>query len=476
MKFFKTIFFLFVFLSIFFSCRKDDTVVDDKVPPPVNTPPKLPEVTLLKLTYNSATISCGKAIDADNDTLYYSLYLKDSLILSSVSGDILYKFENLKPETFYEGKITVTDSVNEPVSSGFSFTTLKYKTLFSKIYNNPGGGIAGKSLAKTADGGYVVFGTINQESRFMFILKVDSLGYEQWSRIYDIKIHELYGEIIKTVQNNFVLVIDNNIIKIDDQGNILWHFVAEKKNYYYSVIESDGELLITGLINLSASLTKLTLNGEKLWERTYYDPYERDAGSICKSHDGNYVILGTAKVDDKRNFWILKADNEGNMIWDRIYESPFYDFTEQIVLTNDNGFIIAGNSLASQNVNMARVFKTDENGNLIWDRTFKWDRFKTYARGVTQTPDGSYVFCGSAGYTPQKSLLVKLDASGEVIWKQFYKPPDYIIDYIWRFGEVKVCSDDGFILLGGKSWVEFGYPGQEKGLWIMKTDEYGNYE
>jgi hypothetical protein len=49
------------------------------------------------------------------------------------------------------------------------------------------------------------------------------------------------------------------------------------------------------------------------------------------------------------------------------------------------------------------------------------------------------------------------------------------MDYIWSGSDVKQTTDGGFVLTGAKGWVWNGY-GKERGLWVLKTDENGNFE
>ena len=122
------------------------------------------------------------------------------------------------------------------------------------------------------------------------------------------------------------------------------------------------------------------------------------------------------------DFCVIKVTREGDLIWEKTYHDNDYDFAMQIKPTADQGYIIAGYSRDSRDVSSARVIKIDGEGNITWDKSFLWDSFKTYAKGIQrQTSDGGYIFTGrQARYQQEASLLVKLDAHGELKWKKSF--------------------------------------------------------
>ncbi len=462
-------------------CKKEQEEIADPPPavpePEENLPPKIPLIDILHITYSSATINCTKAVDPENDQLYYSLYLEDSLIISHTDTNIFYKFENLAPQKEYKGKVTVTDSINPAVEVPFNFTTPKYVTRFSHIFTSVEGNLGGGlSIEFTDDGGYIILGTYSTGTHYLFCLKIDSLGFEQWSKFYDIHISDFNGKIISTSNNHYVFVIQQHLVMIDQNGEITWHVTGDEYDRYFWVLENKAhELIIAGTTSHTASLLKYSLDGEPIWTHQYHGVSERFVNSLCTSHDDNYMIFGTRRGDDDNDFWITKIDQSGEMIWEQVYEDPDYAFAEQIILCQDNGFALVGETWGNLDISSARVLKTDVDGNLLWDRAFLWDNFKTYAKSIVQNPDGTFLFAGNNGYSPEESVLVKLDHSGNLLWKRHFKPED-CLDYLWLSSEMRLCPDNGVVVTGIKSWVWYGCTGEVKGLWVYKTDEDGYYE
>jgi hypothetical protein len=463
----------FIALLTITNCKKGNIANEPEPEPIINHSPQSPDIELIKISYNTAIINCKKAIDLDGDKVYYSLLLEDSLLISNSKVELFYKFENLKQETTYHGIVRVSDSINPAVDTHFTFTTEKYITRFSHTLTSTLGETgAGMSIEITDDGGYIILGTISYLTNYWYVVKVDSLGYEQWSKFYDIKISDFAScEIIKVSNGNYVFAAQKHIVMIDQNGEILWHVIKEEFSGYNSIIENNNhELIVVGDNSKMISILCLNLSGEEIWTKQYQSINERNARSLCKTHDNNFMIFGV-KRGDKNDFWIMKIGQNGEVLWEKIFESPDYAFAGQIILCKDNGFVLVGQTNDNLGTPTSRIIKTDMSGNLMWDKSFIWHFYGTQARSIVQNQDESYIFSADNGY---ETVLAKLDQSGNLLWKNHFKP-DLLMDYIWRTSEMKLCADNGVIVTGVKTWVWNGSENQEKGIWVFKTDKDGFY-
>ena len=86
------------------------------------------------------------------------------------------------------------------------------------------------------------------------------------------------------------------------------------------------------------------------------------------------------------------------------------------------------------------LVKTDASGNMLWN--------KTYSGSVIQTSDGGYAILGNT--------LVKTDASGNMLWNKTYSGYSFV-----------QTSDGGYAIAGGST------SGRE-GVNLVKTDSLGN--
>src|SRR5690606_18207878 len=152
--------------------------------------------------------------------------------------------------------------------------------------------------------------------------------------------------------------------------------------------------------------------------------------------------------------------------WIKIYEHSSQTFSNGVkIKAAHDGFIIGSTSAGDH----ARMVKIDENGTLVWDKAFVWGGYESTCEAISSLEDGNFLFVG--GYTDfyhyETAIIVKIDSSGELLWKKDYKP-NYP-DFVWEFRGVEQTRDKGFMLMGVKSWIWSG-DGKEKGLWILKTD------
>lgn len=167
---------------------------------------------------------------------------------------------------------------------------------------------------------------------------------------------------------------DIQISKIDQNGSILWMklFDSGKQDFVEDIVQTtDGGVVIAGAIKTarcgeggisdydygSPRLTKISGDGEILWERDYPENNE-GLVSVIQNPDGSY--------DTVTNYGnILSVDSEGNLIkkYSSVIHTPF-DTRQPVstfIKTEDSGFVLAGES----------VTKIDSTGNLSWQRTYQ---------------------------------------------------------------------------------------------------------
>ncbi|MEO0229779.1 MAG: hypothetical protein ABIM22_07300, partial [candidate division WOR-3 bacterium] len=116
--------------------------------------------------------------------------------------------------------------------------------------------------------------------------------------------------------------------------------------------------------------------------------------------------------------YLIKVDETGNKIWEKNYGGSDYDLAYSICPANDGGYVVLGFTLSyGSGARNVYLFKIDENGNKIWDRTFGGSN-DDEVYSICQAKGGGYVL---AGYTDSFGMsrdiyLIKVDANG-------YAPP-----------------------------------------------------
>ncbi|HQO10670.1 MAG TPA: T9SS type A sorting domain-containing protein [Clostridiales bacterium] len=249
-------------------------------------------------------------------------------------------------------------------------------------------------IIQTCDGGYAATG-----SSFFgyFIIKLDSLGNEEWLQTDSTEFTESCGRsIIQTEDKGFVITgyspyesTDSRVIsliKTDSLGNREWikyfgggilstgisgHSVKRTPDNGYILFGTTGNWKYGDL----AILIKTDSNGEKEWDKSFGVPDSQGDYNNGKCVDitsnGGYILTGYMDhpLGGPDSYsWLIKTDSEGNVIWEKTF-GPEYENNERlhsVQQTTDGGYIIAGYTDAQGAGGKDMwIIKTDENGTEI---------------------------------------------------------------------------------------------------------------
>jgi len=240
-----------------------------------------------------------------------------------------------------------------------------------------------------ADGGYLLCGyteSFGAGENDIYVIKIDENGNMVWEKQYGGSGAELGYQIKATSKGNYIIVgasgsdranYDCVLIKIDENGNILW------ENYYgapggeggydrgHSVIEtSDGGFLVIGETNYGDALNMLVVktdaDGEEEWVQIFGDSLHDHGSDIIETSDGNYVICGRfdTTLNGKNDIGLIKFDYNGQEIWRKIFSMHGSEWATSLIETNDNGLLLTGHT---DSIGMGSydlfIMKTDSEGN-----------------------------------------------------------------------------------------------------------------
>ncbi len=248
------------------------------------------------------------------------------------------------------------------------------------------------------------------------------------------------------------------------------------------ITEDGGYLLAGSTIRVDqeyhdAILVKLDVYGQIEWSQWYgEEEWSEGFSRAILARDGGYICVGShthSQVKDEPNVWVVKTDDQGKLLWQRSFgRTPFKpDDGSDIIYASDGGYIIAGRSTTAQDEN-AYILKIDVNGNLLWDKVYGGTAGENAAT-IIATPDGGYVFLGSTssyktgGAGDYDFYLVKIDASGNMVWQKNYGGSDWD-----RGGSIIAAVDGGYLLSGWTSSPEFGAVARD--ILLIKIDDNGN--
>lgn len=296
-------------------------------------------------------------------------------------------------------------------------------------------------LVETSDSGFIISGTtysspIDTTHSDIFALKINSVGDVLWSNIYGGADDDDAQSIMKTPDNNFVIVGSTKsygsasksalVLKIDENGDQKWCNVS------------------------SASLSNYFNQGDI----TYDKQYILGGGSFNGSSDDNYIV---------------KMDTSGSIIWSKRYGTNGADWISDIKTTSDSGFIIAG--ISSENTagdTDQNVIKLDSTGGLTWAYNYGTSNYDR-SFSIIENSSHHFIVCGYTNISPPGStinqlVLDEIDSAGNVVWANIY-------------GD-SIQTSEGYYLIPGQkdgyAAVGFSVIFEPNGdAFFLKTDDNG---
>ena len=217
-------------------------------------------------------------------------------------------------------------------------------------------------------------------------------------------------------------------------------------------------------------LIKTDNQGNKEWSKTFGGSDMDYGNSVQQTKDGNFVIVGSTRSygTGSSDIWLLKTDNHGNLLWDKKFGGTEYEEGKMVQLTTDGGYIIIGTTESIKPDNLEIwVIKTDMNGNMQWNRTFG-GQDSDWGYYIQQTLDHGYVIIGTTILEEdlyQDVWLLKIDNSGNEQWNRTFgkkMEPDWGV-------MVQQTLDEGYILIGSTS----SYGSGNEDVWVIKVNNSG---
>ncbi len=230
--------------------------------------------------------------------------------------------------------------------------------------------------------------------------------------------------------------------------------------------------VLISLLVYGASHIGLSQSPDSLWAKSFGGTDNDRGYAIVAAGDGGFAMVGDfgayMAAGSLRNgdAWLLRTDEQGELLWSKTFGGPGIDEGNAIQQTSDGGFILAGAKSNNVSIYDAYLIRTDANGDTVWTRTYG-ERFgEEWANDGQETTDGGFIFTGatSSQTTFSKDIwLVRTDVNGQMVWKKEFGGTGTDLG-----NSVQQTPDGGFIIAGSTREI-----GNEFDLWLIRTDENG---
>ena len=213
---------------------------------------------------------------------------------------------------------------------------------------------------------------------------------------------------------------DVYLVKTDGDGKMLWDqtFGGTGNDEGYSVQQTtDGGYIIAGSTDSfgggwpcdNVYLVKTDADGNKQWQQTFGGESNDLGYSVQQTTDGGYIIAGytsSPPAGPDIDVYLVKTDPMGNLQWEKTFGGTYSDWGYSVQQTKDGGYIIAGETrISGTSGTDVYLVKTDDGGNLKWQKTFGGTR-RDFGYSVQQTKDEGYIITGK---TPSETIPYDYD-------------------------------------------------------------------
>lgn len=268
--------------------------------------------------------------------------------------------------------------------------------------------------------------------------------------------------------------------KVDDAtlGSVLPANTVWGKTYggaaddraFFAVTAGDGYLVVGSSSSIVANATvgwalKIDGDGNEVWNKTFLEGFGTELRYAVNLTDGFLLVGNHFMESGDVNGFVAKIDNQGTLIWQTIIGEENIDKLFSGIITFD-GFAVLGLTQSYDNNQYAAwVVKLDNDGNVIWNKTFGQTN-PTILRSGVLAQDGDYVL---AGYTDLSSgnnydfCLLKVHPDSSMVWNKTYGG----VQNEKAYSMTKAV--DGYVLVG-----DIESQTSSTDAFVLKVDENGN--
>ncbi len=354
------------------------------------------------------------------------------------------------------------------------------------------------SVAVTMDGGYVIAGwtaSFGATQDDLWVIKLDTDGNVEWEKTYAGKLLDRAASIQQTRDGGYIVGGFSKswypgrgvsvlmwVLKLDHKGNIQWEKAYGKIGcgFLRAIKQThDGGYIIAGTAwdvgpknrKKEILVLKLDPKGNMKWNKMYGGKGLDEPYDVIQTSDRGYVVVGITNSFGEKwgDYWVLKLDKYGNSLWQRTFGGDLEDRATSVVETSDRGYLVAGwtRSLGLEKYDInAWLVKLSRDGKIKWQKSYG-DKWFNCITSVDATSDGGFVAAGSTNIWKRFAdmWMLKVDGSGNVQWQRTYGGSLYEKAF-----SVKRGQDGGFVMGG---WSESFSKGMHKDLIVLKANSSG---
>mgnify|MGYP003403942254 FL=1 len=242
-------------------------------------------------------------------------------------------------------------------------------------------------------------------------------------------------------------------------------------------------------------VAKLDSIGNFQWQKSYGGSSADFCHAICYGINGGYLLVGQSNSNDGDltenkggyDIWVVKISETGDIEWQNNYGGSLSENAKACLQTIDGNYLITGYSLSTDgditfNHGGADIWvlKLNESGSVVWQKSYGSSESDN-SQDIIESPTGDIYVVGNTdgidgdvtiGYGFDDYWILKLNASGDLIWQKSYGGSDAEI------AKEVILKNNGLICVG-QTYSDNIYVEGFHGLldaWVIALDSLGNLQ
>ncbi len=218
------------------------------------------------------------------------------------------------------------------------------------------------------------------------------------------------------------------------------------------------------------SVISLSTLGQPGFEKSFgnnssYDEFM----SVSRTPDGGYAFWGNTSNTTTllSNLFLLKTDQDGNLMWSKTFSFPIDVFATKVVSNNNGELFLTGYTYENNPpYDDIILIKADPTGNIIWSHRYGGADIDE-GNDMAMDDNGDLIMAGytySFGTTLKSGYAIKVNSNGGIIWSKTFAQ-----NVNQEFNGVSVVSGNNYVFTG----LTQRTPGINFDGFVVKTDSAG---
>lgn len=207
----------------------------------------------------------------------------------------------------------------------------------------------------------------------------------------------------------------------------------------------------TLLLSIILTLVTVTSFSQAQFNFRYGSPLYDRARKTIQTKDGNYIVIGTTNgFGSAGNAFMMKVGANGNILWLKDYTGINEEEAHDVIELSNGNLVLCGatRSYGAGSID-AFVMETDDAGNMLWAKAYGNIYGEIFYRilPISKSEGDGFYVTGFAQKVPghtEGTVLLKLDASGNILWNKWISAFCGVGDY---FNLDLIAISSGGVLL-----------------------------